>query len=189
MFYNRFKIIWGLMFMLKVVEDYKKVLEYNEKMKNILVRKLPQISNNVIGFQGDSREEIINYSSDSGFWFVSSQDTESNNKIWNAFGVQNPFKNKNLNIAVEINFPYQLNRSVSGVLLEGANGDVYIGHRGKINQVKKKVVLNKFLKDIRDVNDFGNVNEIIVISSLGNSEIINNIKAFIDGIIELKSNR
>lgn len=172
--------------MLKVVEDYKKVLEYNEK---IFMQKLPETSINIIGFQGGSREEKVYYSSGIELWFVSSEYVEGNNRIWNAFGVQDPFKNKNLNISVEINFPYQLNRRVAGVLLEGDNGEIYIGHRGKINQVKKKVVLNKFAKNIRDVNDFGNVSEIIVISSLEDSEIIYNIKSFIEGIIQIKRNR
>lgn len=175
--------------MLKVVEDYKKVLEYNEKMKKILMEKLPATNMNIIGFQGGSRDEEVHYSPEVGLWFVSSEDTESNNRIWNAFGVQDPFKNKNLNIAVEINFPYQLNRFVAGVLLEGDNGEIHIGHRGKVNQVKKKIVFNKFAKNIYDVNDCGKVNEIIIISSLEDSDIIYKIKSFIDGIIELKSNR
>ena len=57
--------------------------------------------------------------------------------IWNAFGTERPYPGAGLDIACEINFPYEgINRRVAGVFAEDANGTVYVMHRGLIGGSK-----------------------------------------------------
>lgn len=169
--------------MFKVIEEKNKVLKYNEKFNKILLEQLPEESVNFIGFQGGSIEEKVYYSPLIGLWYTK---LDLENRIWNPFGVEDPAKSKNLNIAVEINFPFNLDRQISGVFMEDKEKNIYIGHRGKVNQVKKNTVIENYNGTVCYATDCEQTNKIIVISALEDPKIAWNMKAFAYEIICIK---
>jgi len=182
--------------MLSVVEDKSLIDTYQIRFQEILKNSLTDIYENVeIGFQGGN-EAATAYHSPSpeiNYWFAP---VKSHNRYWNAFGLE-VRPERNVNITVEINFPFAFTRSIDGLFLDDGDGHIFIGHRGAgINSragspsigLKKKTTLRKFEKyigSLTTVQDGERESGIILISPLDES-MPKKIKEFLSFVKRVK---
>ena len=85
-----------------------------------------------MGYQGGHEPIKASWNSKLGIWWSTHK---SQNRFWNAFGVEEPKwdqpKAAN-NVICEINIPYVgVNRRVAGAFLEDDDGQIYLAHSGK----------------------------------------------------------
>ena len=91
---------------------------------------------------------------------------------------------------VEINISYELDRRVSGVILESSEG-LHLAHRGGVTSFRGKVprhrTLNYFSEWLQPFDDEGRDATAILITSMDSSTIGSEIAEFVSKVIELKA--
>ncbi|WP_035295407.1 hypothetical protein [Brevibacillus thermoruber] len=93
-----------------------------------------------LGFQGGSLKRTIYWSESLVMWFHLGDYSMEGNRYWNAFCFEKPHPHANLNIVCEINIPLEgINRMASGLFFKDSNGNVFVGHRGKIGSGRKGI--------------------------------------------------
>jgi 5-methylcytosine-specific restriction protein A len=177
--------------MLTVITEQNRIDMAQEQFLKAMQSALRYNAVRELGFQGDHRNETVYYDDTLGLWFASSKDVDGMNRYWNPLGTQNISENKSLNITVELNFPFELNRRVAGVFLEDENGEIFIGHRGRVGGGKPGIGKNAFMQFYHEsryyVSDVGKETEIILISELDSPLLAENIKAFANAVESFKS--
>ncbi len=174
----------------KVITDSIQIETLQKKLVDRLCQLLPQKLIHDVGFQGGNREENIQYSREIDLWFTSSDDVEGCERHWNAFGIQIPAK-KSLDIAVEINIPFEHNPRVGGVFLCHVSGKVFLAHRGTISGGRKGIGKALFMeqfdqKKLVDADDNGKEIRVALISELDSPDLAKKIKWFAEEISRIK---
>ena len=176
--------------MLTVITDRKQIDIAQRQFKKAIKSSLCYKAKRNLGFHGGNRTELVYYDDTIGLWFASSEDTKSMNRYWNPLGTQTVSKNTNLGITVEINFPYKLDRRVAGVFLKDEDGNIYIGHRGKIGGGRTGIGKNEFIQYYKELKGYvidGNEEtELLIITELESLNFVKNIKTFVDSVETFK---
>lgn len=175
--------------MLKVITESILIAKCQENFVNIMSSyPLNKVEANM-GFHGGIITEFVNYYKDFELWFIT-EPYEIDKRYWNPFGIGNPNQNKNVNILIELNFPFYLNRRVVGVFLIDDINNIYIGHRGLIGGSRKGIGKTLFFENyngnMKFVEDDGRSTQIAIISSLDDNNLLKNIKMFVDEISRIK---
>lgn len=178
--------------MYKVVTDSRLTENFQEKFVDQLSKQLPEDYTNDVGFQGGNRSETIWYNPSIDLWFTSSQDVEGCERFWNAFGIQDPSKVKSLDIAVEINIPFNHNPRVGGVFVQDVSGRVFVAHRGVISGGRKGIGKGLFMqhydaRKLEPVDDDGKVAMVALIGEIESPNLAKDIKQFAEEIIRIKN--
>lgn len=175
--------------MLKIIHAKNRVLSYQKLFSDSINKKLNEQNSNYIGFPGGARWEEVSYSSSLKLWFTSSTDVDGTKRVWNAFGLQNPYEVRNLNIAVEINFPFTRKGDVNGVFLEDEGGNIYVGHRGLVNVGGRKSIrkiYSQYYGGVELCDDGSLQREIIIISLLNSKTLVKDIQVFVNHVYDIK---
>lgn len=171
--------------MLTVITKRKYIDSAQAQFVQKMRAALPYKAERNLGFQGDSRAALIYYDDQIGLWFTT-DDGMNGSRYWNPLGSQSVSKHKSLNIVAEINFPFVLDRRVGGIFLEDEDGEIYIGHRGKIGGgrpgIGKKAFMQYYKGSTGFVLDGNQESEVLIISALNSSRLAENIKGFIDSV-------
>jgi len=175
---------------LQVITDRKTIDRAQGEFVRLMQKALTYKKIKTIGFHGGQREEEVYYND--SLWFTSSTDLENENRYWTPIGVvwnKDAFERPGLvDIRVELNFPFSLNRNAGGVLLEDADndGDIYIGHRGKVGGGRKGIGKTAFMSFYKGptqiVLDVDRETEVIVISELKSENLLRNIGEFVKSV-------
>jgi hypothetical protein len=174
----------------RVVDDIERVDECQSMLLKILDEKFTVTKDAVIGFQGGNIESVVHYSPEYDVWFAWRDDGD---KYWNPFGVGgNSEKKKALHITVEINIPNLRNRRVMGVFIEDDEGNIYLGHRKRLNSSENKIELNdKFDKMYKekeiDVVDGDRTVNVICIGNISDWNFFDNLIKFVWNVHDLKN--
>lgn len=176
--------------MLQVIEDRKKVKELQLRFLEQLKSQAKEIRYPILGHQGGSWEEEVNYSKRDEMWFCG---FEAENRYWNGFGQGEPIDDVNANITCEINFPFEgINRRIAGVFAKDDFGDIYILHRGKIGGGRKGIGKSLFQEQYRgkfeEAIDGDRVTEFALIGELNSKKLIQQIASFVREIHRIKRN-
>jgi hypothetical protein len=175
--------------MISIIKDEILITKYQKlfvkQLKTVYDKKVPCN----LGFQGDSFETSVFYSTHHNFWF---SPEETKNRYWNAFGIGEPQSGKGVSINVEINFPYDgINRNIGGAFGLNRNGEVLVLHRGKIGGgrvgIGKNLFFNNFRGEFIEADDDGVVNEFAVIGSLNSKLFPKQISSFIKEVDRIKN--
>ena len=120
-----------------------------EVLRTTLVKRRPQITRPV-GFRGGNLEKGVTWHARAGIWCL--LDTEEvQNRFWCCFGVQDPEKEKSLEIAVEINPRLRgTDLLVGGAFALDVQGGVHLCHNGKIGGGRPGVGKTAFFDHYRD---------------------------------------
>lgn len=169
---------------LKVVTDVDEIFKLNKtlgkKLKDILPVKQKR---DITSPSGAGNYEVF---------FESRRDKkarawapfiEDDQKLKNFFLAGDPLSNDLLQIEVQINFPAgEYNRRVAGVFVVDPHGSVFIAHRGKLTKgragLKRSKVLEGFSTQVIEAQDNDKISSVILVSSLEDTEIANNIWEF-----------
>lgn len=178
--------------MLTVITDRERIDIAQEQFVEAMKSALHFKAQRNLGFQGDNRTELVYYDDTIGLWFASSEDIESLNRYWNPLGTQTVSTHMCLNIKVEMNFSFELDRRVAGIFLEDEDGKIFIGHRGKIGGGRHGIGKNAFMQYYKGskgyVIDGNTETEVLIISALTSPRLAENIKAFADSVEIFKKN-
>jgi len=177
--------------MLKVIEDKKKIKELQNRFIEQLKLQTNEIRYLVLGHQGGSWKEEVNYSENDKIWFCG---LEAENRYWNGFGQSEPINGLNANITCEINFPFEgINRRIAGAFAQDEFENIYILHRGKIGGGRKGIGKSLFQEQYRgkfeDAIDGDKVTEFALIGELKSKTLINQIASFVREIHRIKENK
>lgn len=172
--------------MLRVVTDENKTHEYQERFAERMEDLASSVEEVTIGYQGGSSVENVWYYEDEGFWFIAAIDILNDKRYWNPAGLQNPREKKHVGSDVQICIPFVHDRGVAGVFLEDEHGNIYVGHRGRVNGVKKNHFLKNIVGSLELVEDSGKESKIIIISPLESDSILLNMRMFLDEVARIK---
>lgn len=185
------KELEGLL-LLKVITNRKQIDDAQRQFVDLMKSNLDFKTERTLGFKGDNLSELVYYDDTIGLWFAPSKYSDGISQYWNPFGTQTVSKYKDLNIIVEINFPFKLDRRAAGIFLEDGDGEIFIGHRGKVGGGRKGIGKNAFMQYYKGSRSFvkdGNTEtEVFIISALGSPRLVENIKAFADSVEMFKRN-
>lgn len=176
--------------MFKVVDDIERVNECQNMLLEILEEKFTVTEERVIGFHGGNIESVIHYSPEYDVWFAWQ---DYGDRYWIPFGVGgNSEKKKALDITVEINIPNLRNRRVMGIFIEDDDGNIYLGHRKRLNTSGNKIELNeKFDKMYKkreiDVVDGDRTVNVICIGNIFDWNFFDNLVKFVWNVHDLKN--
>lgn len=175
--------------MLNIILDRSSILKYQNILDSLISLKLNERNINVIGFPGGARQETVCFSQSLGMWYTTSMDVDGTERVWNSFGLQNPYEVYNLNIAVEINFPFVRKGDVNGVFLKDEEDNIYVGHRGLVNiggRKSIKRIYDQYFGGVQECIDDNGNSEIIIISPLQCDKLAENIQVFVKRIATIK---
>lgn len=99
-------------------------------------------STEIVGFPSGSIEERVYWRPDLGVWLCRHDKFNGTtlNRIWLAYGMQEPGSVNGLSITVEINFPREgINRKVAGLLAARPGGALVVCHNGRLGGGKKGI--------------------------------------------------
>ena len=103
-----------------------------------------------VGFQGGNKQCDVYWHRDLRIWGLF-EPLAVNGRFWTCFGTDNPAKQTNLNITVEINPPTSgVNLYCAGAFIRDEAGNVYLGHSGKVGGGRKgvgKAAFREFASD------------------------------------------
>ncbi len=131
------------------------------------------------GFQGGALAAKAYHLSEAGIWVAI---TALKNRYWNALGIGDPFKESHP-IVAEINPPKSdINRRVSGLFLNDAEGSVHMAHRGRVGGGRKGIGLSAFREwypyPFATVDDGGAKASVIMIGGLQDNDFIEKLAEF-----------
>lgn len=175
--------------MLSVVESKDRTVEIHKAFLATLKRELSEREVHQISYQGGNESADVYMHPDYSICFAS---IEQIDRFWNPFMLLNAASGKSIgNIIVEINFPFEINRKVGGVLLENENGELFLGHRGKVGGGRKGIGKNNFMQyykgPIKYVFDGNKQTEVIIISALSSPNVLKNINTFVEIVDSFKN--
>lgn len=103
--------------------------------------------------------------------------------LGNVFMTGNPFSSDLMQIDVQINFPAEkYHRRLGGAFVVDRRDNVFIAHTGKLTKgkagLKKSKVLDAFSTQTIEAQDNEKISHLILVSSLEDTEIANNIWSF-----------
>lgn len=145
-----------------------------------------------VGYRGGSQRYQGRYSESTKLWWVNS--TSDGNRYWNPFGVGHPFPGRNVSnsIVVEINFPFSgIDRRIAGAFIESGDGEIWIGHRGKIGGgrrgIGKSLLLNAYKGPELTADDGSQPSAFIPISKLKSESLCADVAKFVQMVDRAKS--
>jgi hypothetical protein len=128
-----------------VLTSQAEIAEAAKKFRSILEAASTEHRERKIGFQGGAMTAVVHWLPAADLW-VAFADVEAN-RFWNAFGLGNPSDSEMLSIVVEVNPPFEgRDRRCAGAFIRKDNGEVWLGHSGKIGGGKRGVGKSEFLK-------------------------------------------
>jgi hypothetical protein len=118
--------------LLRIITDRDRITSLQSEFEGILQNAAEKHGQITMGYQGGHEPIKASWNSKLGIWWSTHK---SQNRFWNAFGVEEPKwdqpKAAN-NVICEINIPYVgVNRRVAGAFLEDDDGQIYLAHSGK----------------------------------------------------------
>jgi len=146
------------------IRKAQNILENNLRSGKRMIR--------VVGYQGGSDEEKIFWHDRLGYWSVC---RGGKNRYWVAFGTQDP------------------NRMCQGVFLLDDRGGLHLGHRGRVNKVKKSSFRRRFRAGqrgewVQAIDDKGEC-EVLRLHPLKDSDLLDNLGSFISEISRIKKTK
>ena len=114
---------------------------------------------------------------------------------WCGFGVENPYHVKNFSFTCEINPPnLGIDKQLAGLFVRSDNGTTYLAHSGGVAGGKLGVGRTAFLKyyGLEAVDKVHwpekQVTEHIIIAALDDSDLLQQVAAFVYKVAEFKTN-
>lgn len=145
-----------------------------------------------LGWQGGRGEYGLYWRDQQDCWGVF-ESKELKNRYWCCFGKTDPLGEGNQSITCEINFPIRgSNRRIAGMVLRDDEGNIFIGHSGKVGGGRKGIGKNSFLaywrrENIEDVAwPDGKTTRAIIIGRVGGKRLPLQIAHFVHEVAEFK---
>ena len=128
--------------------DASEIKAAYEKL-SLQLRKKTRSFRRTVGWPYGRREVTVWWQEQHRFWAALSPNINPSH-YWLAFGLQNPEKHRVMNITCEVNPSRQANvRRSAGVLLKDLNGNVFLGHSGRVGGGQSGVGKEAFLRFYR----------------------------------------
>ena len=112
-------------------------------------------------------------------------------RYWNCFGIGEPQWKRSNNIIVELNFPKSgIDRRIAGAMVKDRQNNIYLAHNGRINTSKGGAKLNwsKHHSILVD-DDRNHPREMILVSPITGSDVLDNVAAFVHSVANSKRKR
>lgn len=149
-------------------------------------------SDHSIGFQGGGHSCDVFWHDEPGFWGLF-EPRIVNGRYWICFGLDNPASSSPLSITVETNPPIEgINRRCAGVFLRNGEGNLYIGHSGKVGGGRKGIGKSAFREYAKNRSwehvswPNGDRDYIRVIGALEAASLIKSIGEFVNDVAQFK---
>lgn len=167
----------------KVITDIDSIFELNQIMNEKIRNILPL----------EHKKEITSPSGRGSFDVFFEKMQKKTVRAWapftrdmtlgNVFMTGDPLSNDPMQIDVQINFPAEkYHRRLGGAFVVDHRGNVFIAHTGKLTKgnagLKKAKVLDAFSTQAIEARDNEKISRLILISSLEDTEIADNIWSF-----------
>jgi hypothetical protein len=145
-----------------------------------------------VGFTGGSQTVALRWFPEEKFWTYIEPEQQQN-RLWCAFGIQDPRESADLNIVCEINPPREgIDRRSATVFVRSRHGSVYLAHSGKVGGGRTGVGKIGFLKfygaDTVDTVQWPDDHsaEYIVIAALDDNDFREQMAAFVHKVADFK---
>lgn len=167
----------------KIITDVDSIFELNRIMNEKIKEILPF----------ERKKEVTSPSGRGSFDVFFEKTKKKTVRAWapftremtlgNVFMSGDPFSNDLMQIDVQINFPAEkYHRRLGGAFIVDHRGNVFLAHTGKLTKgnagLKKSKVLDAFSTQVIEAHDNEKISRLILISSLEDTEIANNIWGF-----------
>ena len=144
------------------------------------------------GHQGHSQDMDMYWLPEDKFWW--GYQMAEGSRHWNAFGFAESFSDsKSFDITCEINFPLSKGTwCVAGAFARDENGETYIVHSGKIGGGRKGIGRGLFMEHFAGSQQWvvvernGKSKEVVVVSSLDDDSLIQNLAHFVKEVYRIK---
>lgn len=177
----------------KIIEKDSELKKHQDEFLEIIKNKANVYQRNV-GHAGGGKKYEVYWSPELRFW--SAVKLIQDSRYWNAFGLVDPEKNKNLSIVVEINFPISdIKRGIGGVLAkDNETGKAIIAHRGVITKGGKTGIAGAGMQLFWDnfsgikipIEDGERQSQVAVIGELYDINFLKNVKNFVAEVDRIK---
>lgn len=176
--------------MFRILDDESSIRKAQQRFAKGFERFVDEKIPVKLGHLGGNTECEVSRSNKLKIWTYSGMVLGS--RYWNAFGIEEPAKGKNVSITCEINFPLRgINRRVAGAFVADGLGAVYVVHRGKIGGGRKGIGKLLFEENYRgpwiDVKDGEVENVVALVSALNSPQFAKRVSEFVYEVNRIKS--
>lgn len=154
-----------------VITEPAEIAELNSSLKRRLAKTFRNIESREIAYPAGQFTADVYFESKHGKVVRAWAPRNDEDKLLNFILAGEPGASAAMEISVQLNFPAgQYSRRMAGAFIRDSNGDVLIGHRGKLTKgraaLKQREVLREFTPRLVEAQDGNRTSRIILISSL-----------------------
>lgn len=172
-----------------MLTDRREIARAQQTFEKMIKSARISVQEGVLGHPGGRIESRIYLLEQFGFWAAFH---EESNRYWNAFGLLKGARLSQLMITCEINFPFDgTNGRIAGCLLKDSEGQVWVGHRGRIGGGRKGIGKHLFNRqytgEMALADEDGHAVQVALIGRLEDSLFLSHLAQFIEQVGKMKA--